>query len=218
MDEFKSSKGQQTRDLLIEAAFRQFSAYGFHGTSMRQIAEAADLAVGGIYNHFANKDEMLKAVILKYHPLNLLGVEFNPRPGATAEMLVQDLAHHVYTALQAKPDLLKLFFIELVECQGRHLPELIQALLPKFAAFGQQFSVAEGQLRPLPPLVILRILLSTLMGYFVTETVLTGSLAVGTPIGTLEDYLDVLLHGLVQREANHPTIQLSMRQIEEDQP
>jgi AcrR family transcriptional regulator len=200
MDTSKSPKGQQTRELLIEAAFRQFTAHGFHGTSMRKIAEDADLAVGGIYNHFANKDEMLKAVIVRYHPLNLLGAALDQPQGVTAEQLLRDLAYRLYAGMQAKPALLKLFFIELVECQGRHLPEIIQTLLPKLATFAQGLSTHEERLQPLPPLVMMRILLSTLIGYFVTENVLTLSLGSETPIGTLDDYIHVFLHGIVQPE------------------
>ena len=77
--ETKVSKGQQTRDRLIEAALQQFTATGYHGASMRQIAEAAGVAVGGIYNHFASKEEMLKAVVLAYHPLNLIAPRLENR-------------------------------------------------------------------------------------------------------------------------------------------
>ena len=35
---------------------------------MRQIAQKADLALGGIYNHFDSKEAVFKAVIAAYHP------------------------------------------------------------------------------------------------------------------------------------------------------
>jgi hypothetical protein len=41
---------------------------GYHATSMRQIAERADLALGGIYNHFASKEDIFEAIIMDKHP------------------------------------------------------------------------------------------------------------------------------------------------------
>ncbi|MBI3241616.1 MAG: TetR family transcriptional regulator, partial [Chloroflexi bacterium] len=38
------SKGEQTYAAIIEAAYALFLKKGYHGTSMRQIAERADLA------------------------------------------------------------------------------------------------------------------------------------------------------------------------------
>jgi AcrR family transcriptional regulator len=41
---------------------------GYHATSMRQIADRAGLALGGIYNHFKSKDEIFEAIIVDKHP------------------------------------------------------------------------------------------------------------------------------------------------------
>lgn len=196
MDEPKSSKGQQTRELLIEAAYRQFTAYGFHGASMRQIAQEAGLAVGGIYNHFANKDDLLKAVIVKYHPINAVTAELAAAQGATLEALLREVAQGFVDAVQAEPHFLKLLFIEMVECQGRHLPELLQTLYPQVLAFTHELNKVEGQPSTKPPLVTFRILLSMLVGYFVSETLLAHNPVVKQQTGTIDDFVDVLLYGL----------------------
>ncbi len=195
--EQKSSKGQQTRELLLEAALQQFAANGYHGTSMRQIAEVANLAVGGIYNHFASKEEILKAVILQYHPLNVIAPELADAQGASFEALLQDVAQRFSAAIKARPVLLNLFFIELVECKGVHLPELFEALLPRVGLFGQRLLALDHRLRPLPPLVVMRIFLSTLIGFFITETLLAQLPMPPQPMGKIDDFVEVLMHGLL---------------------
>jgi AcrR family transcriptional regulator len=47
---------------LLDAAARFFSQRGFHATSMRDIARAADMLSGSIYYHFSSKQEILLAV------------------------------------------------------------------------------------------------------------------------------------------------------------
>ena len=47
---------QQTRDQLVQAAFRCFDAQGFAATTLEQIAEEAGLTTGAVYSNFANKE------------------------------------------------------------------------------------------------------------------------------------------------------------------
>ena len=61
-------RGEQTRQAIIQAAHDLFLQQGYHGTSMRQIARNAEIALGGLYNHFASKEEVFEAVFLEYHP------------------------------------------------------------------------------------------------------------------------------------------------------
>ena len=64
----KQTKGEVTRLAMEDAAISLFLEQGYHATSMRQIAERAGLALGGIYNHFASKDEIFEAIIIDQHP------------------------------------------------------------------------------------------------------------------------------------------------------
>lgn len=51
-------KGDDTRQLIIEKSASLFNQHGYSGTSMSHIMQATGLRKGGIYNHFANKDEI----------------------------------------------------------------------------------------------------------------------------------------------------------------
>lgn len=52
----------ETRARIIKAALALFSAHGYERTSVKAIAEAAGIAQGLMYSHFAGKDELLKAI------------------------------------------------------------------------------------------------------------------------------------------------------------
>jgi AcrR family transcriptional regulator len=56
-------KSEATREKILEAALRLFRKRGFDRTTMRDIAKAADLAVGAAYYYFPSKD----AVVLAYY-------------------------------------------------------------------------------------------------------------------------------------------------------
>ncbi|HMY25444.1 MAG TPA: helix-turn-helix domain-containing protein [Solirubrobacterales bacterium] len=53
----------KTRASLIEAARRLFASKNIESTSVAEIAEEADIAVGSFYNYFETKDELLAALL-----------------------------------------------------------------------------------------------------------------------------------------------------------
>ncbi len=194
----KPNKGQLTRDRLLEAALQQFTAHGYHGASMRQIADAAGVAVGGIYNHFSSKEEILKAVILAYHPINVVLPGLAKTEGATLEALLYNAATQFMNVLASRPELLNLFIIELFDFKGAHLPELFDALLPKVMTFTQRLVTVDARLRPLPPMTIIRIFIGTLLGFYISGMLLAKLPApYAQQIGTVDDLVTILVYGLL---------------------
>jgi AcrR family transcriptional regulator len=51
-------KGEATRQRIIEEAAPIFNRQGFAGCSMQDLMEATGLEKGGLYRHFANKEEL----------------------------------------------------------------------------------------------------------------------------------------------------------------
>lgn len=52
------TKGERTRQLIIEKAAPLFNKNGYAGTSLSAIMKATGLAKGGVYGNFKNKDEI----------------------------------------------------------------------------------------------------------------------------------------------------------------
>ncbi|NUR91845.1 MAG: TetR family transcriptional regulator [Nonomuraea sp.] len=50
-------------DPVLAAALTEFLRAGYHGTSVRDIARAANLSVSGLYHHYASKQDMLRALL-----------------------------------------------------------------------------------------------------------------------------------------------------------
>jgi TetR/AcrR family transcriptional regulator len=48
---------------IVESAEREFLEHGFHGTTVEEIARAADVAVGSIYVHFESKEGLYLALL-----------------------------------------------------------------------------------------------------------------------------------------------------------
>ncbi len=56
---------ENTKDKILEVANKLFSRFGFHKTSMDEIARIARKAKGSLYYHFASKEELFTEVVAK---------------------------------------------------------------------------------------------------------------------------------------------------------
>ena len=54
---------QKNKDMIIRVAIDLFSAKGFKGTSIRDIAHAMGMSISNIYHYFGNKDGLLLAIL-----------------------------------------------------------------------------------------------------------------------------------------------------------
>ena len=57
----KTSKGELTRARILEAALDLFKEQGYEETTMRQVADRAEVALGNAYYYFSGKESLLEA-------------------------------------------------------------------------------------------------------------------------------------------------------------
>ena len=150
------TKGERTRNEIVQAAYRLFLERGYHGTSMRQIAQNAGIALGGIYNHFNSKEDIFTAVILVHHPYIDVIPALQAAYGETVEEFVQDAAKRLVSNLDKRLDFLKLMFIELVEFNSEHVPQIFETFYPEVIDFAERFSTNRTDLRSIPPVILVR--------------------------------------------------------------
>jgi AcrR family transcriptional regulator len=60
-DSAKTTKGEQTRALIVEKALELFGERGYEQTTMRAIADRSGLAVGNAYYYFQSKAQLILA-------------------------------------------------------------------------------------------------------------------------------------------------------------
>jgi AcrR family transcriptional regulator len=189
---------------ILNAAYRLFVAHGYHGTSMRRIAAEADIALGGVYNHFPGKRQLFSAVLLEFHPYREVIPAIEAAGGDTLEAAVRDAAHRLMATMRGRPDFINLILIEVVEMHGENLPELFAAILPRLSAAMQRLTAAGSGLRALPPAVVMRAFVGMFFSYVITEQMLSPATLSAFPPDTLEHFVDIFLHGVVDPDRVGP--------------
>jgi len=193
-----ATKGERTRQALLEAAYQQFILAGFHGASMRAIADAAGITPGGIYNHFASKDELFAAVVVAYHPLTRIFPQLIGAQGNSPEDRLRNAARSIAAELEADEGLLNLFFVEMIECGGVHLSTLAEALMPKGLAFVTELHDSVATPPGLTPVGLLQTFVGTVLATLFTRRFLVTTGAPSDALAGIEEFMDVYLHGILR--------------------
>jgi AcrR family transcriptional regulator len=187
-----------TEKRILESAYKLFRERGFRGTSMRDIAGEAGIKAGSIYNHFRGKEEIFEAVFIEKHPMfRILGI-LDGVNGETLEELLTNAISQLNNELQEKSGLLNLFFVELVEMDGKHIPEAIRTNFPMDSRFMKHVFAMKADMRSIREPVLVRALIGTIFaniifGWFIGDVN-------SKRWGTLAEMTDVLLRGILKSE------------------
>lgn len=202
MEKEKTKKGEVTRLAIEDAAIELFMEQGYHATSIRQIADKAGLALGGIYNHFKSKDDIFEAIVVDKHPYKRILPLVMETPGETAEEFLRNAFKVTVTELGRNPVYMKLMMIEMVEFNGRHGASMLKEIAPKvLPVFEQMLKVRKG-LRISNPALFLRSFFGMIISYFITETITANSvISKFMPKDAADVYIDMYLHGVLKESA-----------------
>ena len=201
MAEETQTKGETTRLAIEDAAVNLFMEHGYHATSMRQIAERAGLALGGIYNHFSSKEEIFEGIIVDKHPYKKILPLILEAQGDTAEDFLENAMHIVLTELGREPYYIKLMMIEFVEFNGGHGAAMLKEVAPKVLPVFEQIIKVRKNLRVTNPAMLMRAFFGMVISYFITEMVVSKSV-IGNllPKNSMDVYVDIFLHGILKPE------------------
>jgi AcrR family transcriptional regulator len=202
MKKDKQTKGEVTRLAIEDAAITLFLEQGYHATSMRQIADRSELALGGIYNHFSSKEEIFEAIIVDQHPYKKILPLILAVQGDTAEQFLGNAFRIVIKELGAQPEFINLMFIELVEFKGKHGSIMLREIAPKVLPVFEKVVKARKDLRVTHPAILMRSFFGMVISYFVTEMIISNSVVSKLmPKNSTDMYVDIFLKGVLKEAA-----------------
>jgi AcrR family transcriptional regulator len=193
------TKGETTRLAIEDAAVELFIENGYHATSMRQIAEHAGLALGGIYNHFASKEELFEGIVVDKHPYKRVLPLILEAQGETTEDFLKNAMKIIIDELGKEPYYLKLMMIEFVEFNGGHGAAMLKEIAPKILPVFEQIIKMRKDMRVTNPAMLMRSFLGMVISYFITEMTIANSvLSKLMPKDPEDAYVDIFLHGILK--------------------
>ena len=93
----KSNGAQPTRERVARAALQLFAEKGFHGTGIRDLAQAAGLTTSTLYHYMETKDDLLVEIMIgTIAPLSAAAARIEADQSDPAARLCALVEHHVW--------------------------------------------------------------------------------------------------------------------------
>ncbi|HET9914348.1 MAG TPA: hypothetical protein VFQ13_20810, partial [Anaerolineales bacterium] len=141
-------------------------------------------------------------IIIDKHPYKQILPLIQKIEAESAEEFIREAARTLVTELGNRPDLLKLFFIELVEFNGKHVSKLLAEVAPKILPIFEKLIRVRKNLRKIPPPVLVRSFIGMFFSYYFTELLIKGSIIEQlSPKNSFDLFVDIYLHGVIKESA-----------------
>ncbi|MFT7579548.1 MAG: AcrR family transcriptional regulator [Myxococcota bacterium] len=194
---------QSNQRRILDAAKQLFLTKGFNGSNLRDIAREAQVSMGGIYHHFASKEEIYTSLLQGSDvATDMLQVMELLRSDAFPENLAA-VGDAIAGTVRKHRETFKLFYIDVLEFQGKHVKPLIQQFR---GAFGEMSATLleprKDELADVHPAVIMRVILDVFIHTRLEEAMLEQPLA--ETLGLTDEQVtsqvaQLLLHGILKR-------------------
>jgi AcrR family transcriptional regulator len=193
------------RSQILEAATHVFAEKGYHRATIRDVAQAAGIADGTIYNYFANKGALLLGILDRLNQTPERELHFAQASAIGIEEWTRLYIEQRFAAIG--PDGRRLLQVVMAEAlSNRELREQYsrQIIQPTYAlaeGFFDQW-VAEGTVRPVHPALALRVVSAMFLGVIMLQ--LIGDPVLDAHQAELPGLMaDLVLNGL--KEKSHDT-------------
>lgn len=175
---------ERNQEKIERAARRVFTRRGYHGTSVREIAGAAGISIGNLYNYYRTKEALFVAVVERYEARmeELRRRAVGPLQDAFAPAELARLARAIRGIVYDNPDYWRLMYIDVTEFGNRHFAHTFRSLAKNLdARLGDRLRAAtrNGRWRGLDPALAFTAIYLQLFTYFLVEKLFGGKQHLG---------------------------------------
>jgi AcrR family transcriptional regulator len=193
------------REQIIDAAMRVFAQKGFARATNRDVAREAGITTGLIYYYFKSKEDLLKATLEKYSPIQVVAQVTPEMLEQPPEILLPLMLQRVLTIVEGEQfvSMLRVILPEILHDEASIWPIAMSIFQRVLSFFGHYLNVqvARGVVRAdLNVDMTTQMIVSSMMGIVLRRQVLRDpSILHYTHEQIIQAILDMILQGLKPR-------------------
>ena len=157
------------RAQILDAAASVIAAKGFHRATTREIATAAGVAEGTIYNYFEGKDDLLISMVTHLADMDHLSVELEEALRGDVKDFIIDMFRHRMQLIQQNHETIQAVLPEMLTHPALR-ERFYQQFLSRTTALLEQYvraRVGMGQVQPVDVALAVRAIQSAFVGMLV---------------------------------------------------
>jgi AcrR family transcriptional regulator len=204
----QEERSERSRNQILDAALKLFAHRGFGATSVRDIAEAAELSKGNVYHHFPDKESIFRALLDRYfEAMSTPEFPFNQAlaKGTFPENL-ESLGRAARETVRSYRDYVALIYVDVVEFDGSHVRKFYEDMASRFETFIKAHGMEEelkGKLQDgLSPISAMMLATRIFYNYFSIEIIFGVKDHFGKHTDTVVHEISrILRHGMLRNSA-----------------
>ncbi|MGQ9625303.1 MAG: TetR family transcriptional regulator [Anaerolineae bacterium] len=189
-------------DEILEAAARAFAQKGYERATIKEIAAAAEVAEGTIYNYFQSKRDILISILERLITESMRQVlEYAPEDmESDPKNFLRTILRDRLELISRNQELMRAIFTEFHQdsnLRQQFFREIILPLVSRFEMLLEMYSRAEA-CRPLNPVAVTRAIMGLfLVFHLLVSTGVDEQLASIPPEELADEWAELFLHGLL---------------------
>jgi AcrR family transcriptional regulator len=204
----QEERSERSRHQILDAALKLFAHRGFGATSVRDIAEAAQLSKGNVYHHFPDKESIFRALLHRYFDaMSMPEFPFNQAlaKGTFPENL-ESLGRAARETVRSYRDYVALIYVDVVEFDGSHVRKFYEDMASRFENFIKAHGMEEelkGKLQDgLSPISAMMLATRIFYNYFSIEIIFGVKDHFGKNTdAVVHEISRILRHGMLRSES-----------------
>lgn len=155
------------RSQILDATTNVFADKGFSRATIRDVASAAGIAAGTIYNYFPNKTALLLGLLTRLNETEQRPAQFEQSAEMDLELFFEQyIVHRFETLTTGGLDVLQVLLSEILINRELREPYYAEVLEPTMALAEQYFKqwAEQGRIAPIDPSLTPRILAGSVLG------------------------------------------------------
>jgi AcrR family transcriptional regulator len=187
------------RKQILEAAAQVFAEKGFHRATIKDIARAARIADGTIYNYFENKEALILGLLDRLNESEQRGADFERAiQGSLRDWARAYFSQRIAAVQPQNLEILRVLISEILvneDLRERYFQRIVRPTNELAETFFRQWQ-SEGALKPVDPKLAVRIVAGAFFGLIVMH--LVGDTELENRWNELPDILtEIMLNGLM---------------------
>jgi AcrR family transcriptional regulator len=204
----QEERTQRSRVAIFEAALALFSTQGYRATSMRDIAQKAQVSIGNVYHHFDDKETIFRELLDAFWRV-VETPEFPVTRALTEGIFPENLealGHAAQESIAKYRPYVRLIYVDVVEFAGSHIRRFYSDMAHLFERFVEahkdEIRIAGKLRRDIPPAEAIMFVFRTFLQHFAVEIVFGVPDLYGKSTGQIVGEIsDIMRNGLLHAKA-----------------
>jgi AcrR family transcriptional regulator len=200
----REEKSERSRRQVLDAALELFAHQGYRATSVREIAEGANVSTGNVYHHFPDKESIFKTLLDEFWKISE-----TPRYPFTRALRSGRFPDNIELLGAAARDSVRefrsymaLFFVDVLEFEGTHIKRFYSQTPARFSELLEKSGGDEllHRLRPgVSPATALLMTWRLFFNYFTIEVLFNVAEPFGKDsVTVIGEIADIIRNGILQ--------------------